>query len=161
MDLSGLAITLLIAVTAPAGTSTPQWSWPVGGGDHPWVAAPFRAPESTWGAGHRGIDLGTRTGAVVRAVADGRVTHRGRIAGRGTITLLHESGIRSTYEPVDSRLSVGDRVQEGQVIGRIGDEDGHCEPKVCLHLGAKVDEGYRDPLPFFDGPRRVVLLPME
>ena len=52
-------------------------------------------------------------------------------------------------------------VQEGQVIGRIGDEDGHCEPKVCLHLGAKVGEDYRDPLPFFDGPERVVLLPMQ
>ncbi len=161
MDLSGLAVaTLLVALTAPASTPVPRWSWPVGGGERPWVAAPYRAPESRWGPGHRGIDLGAEEGAPVRAVADGRVTHRKRIAGRGTITLRHESGIRSTYEPVDSDLSVGDRVRAGQVIGRVGDEAGHCAPRTCLHLGAKQGHGYTDPLPFFGGPRRVVLLPV-
>ena len=39
-------------------------------------------------------------------------------------------------------------------------EAGHCEPRSCLHLGAKRGPDYLDPLPFF-GVRRVILLPLD
>ena len=122
------------------------------------MAAVFDAPEERWGPGHRGLDLRTTTGARVAAVSDGVVTHRGRIAGRGTVSITHASGVRSTYEPVDSTLVVGQRVHRGDPIGRIADLPGHCPPSSCLHLGAKRGSGYLDPLPFFGGPRRVILV---
>ena len=52
-----------------------------------------------------------------------------------------------------------DRLRRGEEIGRVGPEPGHCEPATCLHLGAKRDDTYLDPMGFF-GARRVVLLPV-
>lgn len=156
--LVALALAGLL-VGPPPPPKVPTWQWPVGDGARPAVAAPFDAPAERWGPGHRGVDLRTAKGAPVTAVADGVVTHRGTIAGRGTVSIRHDSGIRSTYEPVVSDLGVGDRVRRGQVIGRIGGGTNHCAPRVCLHLGAKRAAGYLDPLPFF-GVRRVVLLPV-
>ena len=75
------------------------------------------------------------------------------------MSITHADGVRSTYEPVESDLSVGARVETGEVIGRIGPEAGHCVPRACLHLGAKRGPDYLDPMPFF-GTRRVILLPV-
>jgi murein DD-endopeptidase MepM/ murein hydrolase activator NlpD len=161
MATSLLALVLVGALTGPPPPPTAPWLWPVGDGSRPAVAAAFDAPEERWGPGHRGIDLRTTTGARVTAVADGVVTHRGRIAGRGTVSITHDNGVRSTYEPVDSALAVGRRVHRGDVIGRIADDPGHCPPSSCLHLGAKRGSDYLDPLPFFGGPRRVILLPVD
>lgn len=136
-----------------------RWTWPVPGDPRPELVAPFDAPDSRWGAGHRGIDLAAPVGAPVRAVEGGTVTHRGRVAGRPTLTITHPDGVRSTYEPVDSTLARGDEVRAGEVVGRLGDEAGHCAPAACLHLGALHGERYLDPLPFF-GARRVILLPV-
>lgn len=133
------------------------WAWPLA--PRPEVVSPFDAPTSRWGPGHRGLDLAARPGAQVRAVAAGVVTHRGRVAGRGTITVTHRDGIRSTYEPVTSTLTRGDAVARGEPIGRVGEEPGHCEPAACLHLGALRGRDYLDPLPFFGGVR-VILLPV-
>lgn len=159
-----LALLVAGSVLAPPSATTPpaasvRWAWPVGDGARPPLVAPFDAPEERWGPGHRGIDLGTARGEPVRAVDAGEVTHRGRIADRGTVTVTHANGVRSTYEPVDSAVRVGDRVRRGETIGRVGDEPGHCAPAACLHLGAKRGPTYLDPLGFF-GARRVVLLPV-
>ena len=154
-----VALALAGSLTGPPPPPTGPWLWPVGDGGRPAVLAPFDAPEEEWGAGHRGIDLGTTKGAPVTAVADGLVTHRGVIAGRGTVSIRHASGVRSTYEPVVSGLAVGDRVRAGQVIGRVGSGATHCDPTTCLHLGAKRAATYVDPMTFF-GARRVILLPV-
>lgn len=155
-----LALLVAGALVGPApATAESRWSWPVGGGARPALLAPFDAPDEQWGPGHRGIDLAASVGERVTAVDAGVVTHRGRIAGRGTVTVTHASGVRSTYEPVDSTLRVGDHVERGRGIGRVGDEAGHCAPTSCLHLGAKRGATYLDPLTFF-GARRVILLPV-
>lgn len=146
-------------VGLPPPPTGPTWLWPIGDGSRPAVAASFDAPVERWGSGHRGIDLRTAKGAQVTAVADGVVTHRAGIAGRGTVSITHDSGVRSTYEPVVSDLAVGDRVRRGRPIGRIGTGVNHCTPRTCLHLGAKRAEDYLDPRPFF-GARRVILLPV-
>lgn len=146
-------------VGPPPQTAEARWSWPVGGGTRPALVAPFDAPEEQWGPGHRGIDLTAAVGESVTSVDTGVVTHRGRIAGRATVTVTHTSGVRSTYEPVDSTARVGDHVERGEAIGRVGEEAGHCSPATCLHLGAKRGPTYLDPLTFF-GARRVILLPV-
>lgn len=131
------------------------WSWPLA--PRPAVQAPFVAPRSTWGAGHRGIDLAASQGQRVLAVDAGVVTHVGVIAGRGTVSVTHASGLRSTYEPVNGSLTVGSPVRAGQVLGTVRGRT-HCGGS-CLHLGALIGSRYVDPRPLLRGGP-VILLPL-
>jgi murein DD-endopeptidase MepM/ murein hydrolase activator NlpD len=118
----------------------------------------FQRPASTWGPGHRGIDLAATPGQQVFAAAAGRVTHVGVVAGRGTVSVLHAGGVRTTYEPVSPRVRLGDTVGAGEVIGAVdGKGRSHCSP--CLHLGALRGRTYLDPLLLLRRGR-VVLLPL-
>ncbi len=145
----------------PADGTHHRWQWPT---RPPHVLRPFRAPPSRWGAGHRGLDLVARVGSEVLAVEEGVVTHAGRVAGRGTVTVAHPGGLSSTYEPVRARVMVGAQVEAGAVVGELEPPDdaiapGHCMMTPCLHLGARRDDGYLDPmLPLVGG--RVRLLPL-
>jgi murein DD-endopeptidase MepM/ murein hydrolase activator NlpD len=123
------------------------------------VVRPFLRPASAYGAGHRGVDLAALAGQEVRAVASGTVTHVGRVAGRGTVSVLHPSGVRSTYEPVAATVTVGEVVERGARLGRLEVTGSHCQP-ACLHLGALRNGTYLDPLVFLAGPRPVRLLPL-
>ncbi|WP_235529050.1 M23 family metallopeptidase [Phycicoccus sp. Root101] len=152
------------ALAAPTGDGpVPQvaprgrWMWPLT--PRPSVARPFVRPATTWGAGHRGVDLTSSQGSAVRAVDAGVVAHVGVVAGRGTVTVLHRSGLRSTYEPVDPGVAVGDEVGRGQVIGTVS-AGGHCLPSTCLHLGALRGTRYLDPMTLL-GAARVRLLPLR
>jgi murein DD-endopeptidase MepM/ murein hydrolase activator NlpD len=135
-----------------------RWGWPLR--PQPVVARPFLRPASTYGTGHRGVDLVGVAGQDVLAVEAGTVSHVGRIAGRGTITVLHASGIRSTYEPVEPAVATGAVVAGGVRLGRLEPRGSHCSAAPCLHLGAIRGEVYLDPLTFIVGGRRVRLLPL-
>ncbi|MFC7491808.1 MULTISPECIES: murein hydrolase activator EnvC family protein [unclassified Knoellia] len=150
------------AVTGPVRVPGPDpdslrrtWSWPVS--PRPAVLAAFVAPRSTYGAGHRGIDLAAKQGQQVQAVDEGVVSHVGVIAGRGTVSITHASGLRSTYEPVRGAVSTGARVSAGQLIGTVAGRS-HCGG-ACLHLGALVGSAYLDPRPLLGGGP-VILLPL-
>jgi murein DD-endopeptidase MepM/ murein hydrolase activator NlpD len=121
------------------------------------VLASFVPPRSTWGAGHRGIDVAARQGQVVLAVDAGVVSHVGVIAGRGTVSVTHPSGLRSTYEPVRAGVTKGAAVAEGDVVGEVTGRT-HCGGS-CLHLGALVGQTYVDPRVLLGGGP-VVLLPL-
>ena len=142
--------------------ATPRWHWPLA--PRRAVLQRFRAPPSPWAAGHRGLDLAARPGDGVLAVAPGTVTHRGTVVGRGTVTVLHSDGLRSTYEPVDPSLSVGEVVTTGQRLGVVqpgaGASATHCGPRVCLHLGARRGDEYVDPWPLLVRGR-LALLPLR
>jgi len=131
------------------------WAWPLE--PRPAVTARFVAPRSTWGAGHRGLDLAASQGQEVLAVDDGVVTHVGIVAGRGTVSVTHATGLRSTYEPVDGAVAVGVRVGRGRVLGTVTGRT-HCGG-ACLHLGAVRGAGYVDPRPLLAGGP-VILLPL-
>jgi murein DD-endopeptidase MepM/ murein hydrolase activator NlpD len=97
--------------------------------------------------------------ATVFAVDDGLVTHVGVIAGRGTVSIRHVSGIRSTYEPIDATVRVGESVTRGQALGLMASALSHC-PSGCLHLGAKRGDTYLDPLLLLTVPRIVLMTPV-
>ncbi len=124
------------------------------------MVRPFARPSSDYGQGHRGVDLGGRAGEDVSAVDAGTVSHVGVIAGRGTVTVLHPSGVRSTYEPVSAEVTVGQVVARGERLGALDDAGSHCAPRACLHLGAVRDRTYLDPMALL-GARRVRLLPLQ
>ncbi len=109
------------------------------------VVGAFAPPEHPWLPGHRGVDLATTTGAVVRAAADGRVSFAGPLAGRGVVVVDH-GGLRTTYEPLDPSVQPGQHVRAGQALGVISPGTGHCGSGRCLHLGLRRGREYLDPL---------------
>jgi murein DD-endopeptidase MepM/ murein hydrolase activator NlpD len=144
------------AEPAPRG----RWTWPLA--PRPRVVRRFVPPPSPYAAGHRGVDLAATVGQPVTAVAAGTVTHVGRVAGRGTVTVSHADGLRSTYEPVVPSVALGQQVARGAVVGRVGTVAAgasHCLPRTCLHLGALRERVYLDPLRLL-GVGRVRLLPL-
>ena len=145
--------------TAGAEAVRARWGWPLH--PRPAVLRRFDPPATRWGTGHRGVDLASAQGDTVRAVTDGIVTHVGVIAGRGTVSVLHEDGVRSTYEPLDpiNDIVQGVEVTRGQILGVVSDITGHCAPSTCLHLGAKRGDTYLDPLTYLQRPR-IILLPL-
>ena len=141
------------------GHSQPRaatWLWPLT--PQPAGDRRFERPATRFGAGHRGIDVSAAPGADVTAVAAGVVTHSGVIAGRGTVTVRHASGVASTYEPLDDRVATGTAVEAGTVLGTIG-AGSHCDPAPCLHLGARLGEEYLAPLLLFTRAR-IILPPL-
>ena len=138
-----LLVTALAAPAAHAGDGS--WAWPLGDRR---VDGEFDLPDTEYGAGHRGIDLPGQVGQPVRAVAPGRVTFAGSVAGVGVVTIDHGRE-RSTYQPIDARVRRGDSVEVGDVLGRLRGMGSHCA-NACLHLGrleGDTDtEAYLDPL---------------
>ncbi len=142
-------------VVVPAGR---EWAWPLAG--QPPVVHPFDPPASRWSAGHRGVDLSASVGDAVVAAAAGTVTFAGTIAGRGVVVVGTGAGLRTTLEPIESQVAVGDVVVRGQQIGTVGGQPGHCAPATCLHWGVLRGDTYLDPLALL-GLRHVMLLPLD
>ena len=144
----------------PATGSRPasRWSWPLS--PRPAVLRGFDRPERQWSAGHRGVDLAAQPGQPVLAAADGVVAFVGTVAGRGVVSVRHRGGWRTTYEPLSPVVTVGRPVRRGDRLGVLATTAGHCVPRTCLHWGALLGSGYRDPLTLFTY-RRPVLLPLS
>lgn len=123
-----------------------RWNWPVSG-PHA-LARPYLAPAGPYGAGHRGIDIRAPDVADVLAPLDGIVHFAGFIVDRPVLSLEHAGGVLSSFEPVRTTLVAGTRVARGQVIGTL--IAGHCA-SACLHVGARVDADYVNPLLFLGG----------
>jgi murein DD-endopeptidase MepM/ murein hydrolase activator NlpD len=149
--LSSLLATLLTVAggtvgdspRAATGDSTGGGVWPLD--PRPPVVRAFDPPQTTWGSGHRGVDLLGRPGQPVRAAKAGRITFAGRLAGRGVVVVDHGS-VRSTYEPVAAGVHVGQHVTRGQPIGTLQAGGSHCFPRACLHWGLLRGYTYLDPL---------------
>jgi murein DD-endopeptidase MepM/ murein hydrolase activator NlpD len=134
-------LSVLAAPAAMAFSLLPTSAgWPLPGS--PVVRRGFDPPTAAWGSGHRGVDLIAMPGQQIVAAASGTVAFVGSIGGKPTISIDHGS-VRTTYEPVMSRLKVGERVALGQVIGVLGN-GGHCGTS-CLHWGLLEGKRYLDP----------------
>ncbi len=145
------------ASVAQVNPATSGWVWPT---DPPrTVVHPFDPPATTWGSGHRGVDLAAVIGGSIRAPADGQVTLAGMVAGHPVVVIAHPGGLRSTFEPVSATVPVGARVRSGEVIGLLSAHAGHCVPAACVHWGVLRGEVYLDPMALIAG--RVVLLPLR
>jgi murein DD-endopeptidase MepM/ murein hydrolase activator NlpD len=141
--LASLLSAALLAVLGLGPQPGPAAVWPLS--PHPEVVAGFDPPAAEWSAGHRGVDLLGASGQTVRAARAGTVTFAGRIAGRGVVVVDHGT-TRTTYEPVEATVRVGDRVRADDPIGRLGRFGSHCWPRSCLHWGLLEGETYLDPL---------------
>jgi murein DD-endopeptidase MepM/ murein hydrolase activator NlpD len=146
---------------APPGAGVPApgagYSWPLL--PAPAVVTPFRGPDQPFGPGHRGADLAGAPGQAVLAARRGTVIFAGPVAGRGSVSVQHDDGLRTTYEPVTPLVTAGQQVAAGEVVGLLEPGHGSC-PGTCLHWGARRDRlVYVDPLVLLRPPR-VRLLPV-
>ena len=138
----------VLAVPAPAVAAPllpAPGGWPLR--KAPVVQRGFAPPALVWRSGHRGVDLVAKPGEAILAAASGTVVFAGAIAGKPVVSIDHGL-VRTTYEPVITTLSVGERVALGQVIGILG-TGGHC--RGCLHWGLREGTNYLDPLLLLGG----------
>jgi murein DD-endopeptidase MepM/ murein hydrolase activator NlpD len=107
-----------------------------------WRPDPFTG-ESTF---HKGVDVRAAYGQPVPVVADGRVVSAGPAGGYGLMVVVeHGSGIQTRYAHL-SELDVhaGDRVSEGQDVGRVGQTGRSTGPH--LHFEILADGRPVDPM---------------
>ncbi|MER6566512.1 M23 family metallopeptidase [Streptomyces sp. NPDC001093] len=128
----------------PAPVPAVARTWPVG--VRPPVLRGWEPPATVYGPGHRGVDLGAPAGSPVRAVAPGRVSFAGRVAGRGVVSVdLTGTDLRTTYEPVTALVRKGDEVRAGEAVGTVEATGSHCAA-TCVHWGLLRGKTYLDPL---------------
>ncbi|MFF0007088.1 murein hydrolase activator EnvC family protein [Streptomyces tibetensis] len=122
-------------------------AWPVG--LRPPVLRGWEPPATVYGRGHRGVDLAAAPGTPVRAVAAGRVSFAGRVAGKGVVSVeltgTGEPPLRTTYEPVTASVEEGDELEPGEVVGTVDATGSHCTA-TCVHWGLRRGETYLNPL---------------
>lgn len=172
-----LCVTPLVAAGASPGTTrlasedaqnvaeaaSRDWTWPVPNTRR--ILRPFIAPANAYSAGHRGIDVAATVDADVRAAADGVVHFSGTVVDRPVLSIQHAGGLISSAEPVESALTPGTRVSQGQVVGTLSSAavdspwaSVHCAAP-CLHFGVRLRGEYVSPLNYLGGLPRSVLLP--
>lgn len=161
----------VVAVSAPAPAPSPpngedapgvraapgaRYIWPLR--PPPRVVTPFRAPQQWFGPGHRGVDLGGGEGQPVVAARAGTVVFAGPLAGRGVVSVQHDDGLRTTYEPLQPSVAAGRVVAAGDVLGLLSTGHAGCPGQVCLHWGVRRDRtDYLDPLVLLRPPRARLL----
>jgi len=152
-------IALLLPLTLVAGgggTGDPLasrgWIWPV---DAVRVLRPFVAPVQAYGPGHRGVDLGDAR--ILRAPAAGTIAFAGDVAGRPVVTIEHEEGLVTTFDPAIAARPVGSTVGRGEVVAMVA-PPGHTGAET-VHFGVRDHGEYVNPLRLLGGIPRAVLLP--
>src|SRR5690606_26093476 len=97
---------------------------------------------------HRGVDYAAASGTRIYAAGDGRIVHRGRKGGYGNaIEIQHGGNITTLYAHMSRfapGLSVGSRVQQGQLIGYVGMTGLASGPH--LHYEFRLNGVHRNPV---------------
>ncbi|WP_052761975.1 M23 family metallopeptidase [Aurantiacibacter luteus] len=103
-------------------------------------------PVSGRGASHHGVDLAVASGTPVVATSDGVVEMASWWGGYGLMVALdHGGGMETRYAHLSSiAVRPGDRVMQGQVIGRSGSTGNSTGPHV--HYEVRMGGQSVDPL---------------
>jgi murein DD-endopeptidase MepM/ murein hydrolase activator NlpD len=96
---------------------------------------------------HKGIDFAAPVGTPVKAAGAGRVQFAGIRGGYGNVVVVaHSGGVTTLYGHLSRfapGLSAGDRVQQGQLLGRVGMSGLATGPH--LHYEYRINGVHRDP----------------
>ncbi len=142
---------ILDELSAVAEKKAVQWAstpsiWPVHGS----ITSRFGprvSPFTGKKALHAGVDIGARTGTEVRSPASGKVVVAAYDGRMGKfIRIDHGYGIETTYGHLSKiHVKYGDRVQRGDLIGRVG-STGKFSTGPHLHYQVAVNDKVVDPL---------------
>jgi murein DD-endopeptidase MepM/ murein hydrolase activator NlpD len=115
--------------------------WPVNGP----ITSPF-CERRAWEACHPGIDIGVPSGTPIRAADGGRVAIAGWVGGYGNYTCIQHTASLSTCYGHQSviRVSVGQSVSQGQIIGLTGCTGLCFGPH--LHFEVRINGAVQNPL---------------
>jgi murein DD-endopeptidase MepM/ murein hydrolase activator NlpD len=58
------------------------------------------------------------------------------LAGRPVVSVEHDGGLRTSYEPVQAAVRPGQRVGTASAVGRLVVGHPGCPAPACLHWGA-------------------------
>jgi murein DD-endopeptidase MepM/ murein hydrolase activator NlpD len=120
---------------------------------------PYDAPEDRFAPGHRGVDIGAPMGTAVRASAAGVVSFSGVVAGNRSVTVDHGGGLVTSYSFLATNVvRAGDTVAQGQPVGTVGTGHPGSELGSHVHLSARHDGVYFDPLKLYMGSSHADLL---
>jgi murein DD-endopeptidase MepM/ murein hydrolase activator NlpD len=118
------------------------------------VLQPYDAPDDPYAAGHRGIDLAAPEGTPVRASAPGTVSFVGTVAGDLTVSVSHDAHLKTSYSFLGAvSVRSGQHVDRGTVVGTVGKGRPHAGWGPNVHLSARRDGVYFDPLELYTGTR--------
>lgn len=135
---------------APASASE-RWRVPL---DQPVLVHEFRQPNADWSAGHRGVDYKTFENQPVFAAHAGTVSFSGVVVNRSVLSIRHENGFISAYEPVCGQVPLKTQVATGEAIGVVcgnAHYQSHCGLNLCLHFSLRSPNGYLSPLVMIGG----------
>ncbi|TDP97370.1 M23 family metallopeptidase [Labedaea rhizosphaerae] len=146
--ITAIAVTLatLMALPAQADPTPARFSWPLAP-PHA-VVRGYEPPDTPYGRGHRGVDLAAAVGTPVLAADAGVVVYAGLVAGIPVVSIDHDGGLRTTYEPVAASVTTGAQVYRGQQIGVLRAGHPGCSAAACLHWGALLNGAYVNPLSY-------------
>jgi murein DD-endopeptidase MepM/ murein hydrolase activator NlpD len=160
-----LLVTAAFAATATASASpdpasdSGRFAWPLS--PDPVVTRGFEPPADAFSAGHRGVDLAATPGQQALAAGPGVVVFAGTLAGRGVVSIDHDGGLSTTYEPLAPAVSAGDQVYQGQPLGAVLAGHPGCTVAACLHWGVRRGEEYLNPLAFIATNYEIALKPWD
>jgi murein DD-endopeptidase MepM/ murein hydrolase activator NlpD len=120
-----------------------RFIWPVNGTlTSPWCET------RSWEACHPGIDIGVPTGTPIRAADGGRVAIAGWVGGYGNyICLQHSASLSTCYGHQSAlKVSVGQQVSQGQVIGLAGSTGHSTGPH--LHFEVRINGAVTNPMAY-------------
>lgn len=97
---------------------------------------------------HKGVDYAASTGTQIKTTGKGKITYRGRKGGYGNVVIVQHGQKYSTLYAHLSKFrkgqKVGNYVQQGQVIGYVGQTGRATGPH--LHYEFRVNGIHRNPL---------------
>ncbi|MFF1737225.1 peptidoglycan DD-metalloendopeptidase family protein [Streptomyces sp. NPDC058247] len=139
-------------LTAPDTSGDPEvsggWGLPVKGK----LGTPYHQQGSAWSTGyHTGIDFEVPTGTPIHAIGPGKVVAAGLGGAYGNqVVIRHSDGKYSQYAHMSKvKVSIGDSVNGGQVIGRSGETGNAFGPHLHLEIRNGPEFGSDiSPLPY-------------
>ncbi|MFJ2817132.1 peptidoglycan DD-metalloendopeptidase family protein [Streptomyces sp. NPDC087294] len=134
--------------TSGASGASGEWGPPVEGK----LGTPYHQQGGAWSSGyHTGIDFAVSTGTSVRAVGPGKVVAAGPGGAYGNqVVIRHPDGMYSQYAHLSRvRVSVGDSVSGGQLVGLSGETGNAFGPHLHFEIRTGPDYGSDiSPLPY-------------
>ncbi|MHB8781534.1 MAG: M23 family metallopeptidase [Candidatus Geothermincolia bacterium] len=135
------------ATPAPDPPSNTGFTLPLEGP----IIVPYRAARGHYGeGGHAGVDIGAAPGSAARACGDGIVGFSGRTPLGICVSVMHGSGLKTTYVGLASAaVAAGHPVRRGSVLGTTDGTRDRSSSLPHLHLGASFSGVAFDPMLLF------------
>jgi murein DD-endopeptidase MepM/ murein hydrolase activator NlpD len=104
---------------------------------------------------HKGVDIAAPAGTSVYAIEDGVVTNAGSSGGYGNLIQLKSRDYISRYAHLSAvSVKAGERVRQGQVIGRVGSTGVSSGPHLHFELQSVTSGKEVDPSEHMSIPKK-------